>query len=119
MPNMVDYEETRASFELDVPDRFNAAADIVDKRADTDPDRIALRMVSPDGLVADDYSFADLRDRSNQMGRFLAELATGADPKDVPFPMTRPKQIPLHFLRRPMLMAMVQAYRLRDRLDRI
>ena len=53
------------------------------------------------------------------MGRFLAELATGADPKDVPFPMTRPKQIPLHFLRRPMLMAMVQAYRLRDRLDRI
>ena len=53
------------------------------------------------------------------MGRFLADLAAGADPQDIPFPMTRPKQIPLHFLRRPMLMAMVQAYRLRDRLDQI
>lgn len=80
MPNMEDYEATRASFALEVPDRFNAARDIVDARADTDPDGLALRMVSPDGAVADDYSFADLRDRSNQMGRFLsAEGVTKGD----------------------------------------
>lgn len=69
---MTDYEATRASFSLEVPERFNAAMDIVDARAATDPDRVALRMVSPDGVVADDHTFADLRDRSNQMGRFLA-----------------------------------------------
>ena len=71
VPNMTDYEETRASFALEVPARFNAAVDIVDRLAGSHPDRLALRMVSPDGLVADDYTLADLRDRSNRMGRFL------------------------------------------------
>lgn len=72
MPNMTDYEEARASFTLDVPDRFNAAMDIVDVSAQSDPLSLALRMVSPDGLVAVDYTMAELRDRSNRMGRFLA-----------------------------------------------
>lgn len=73
MPNMTDYEETRTSFSLEVPQRFNAAADVVDARAETDPEGVALRMVSPGGGSADDYSFAHLRDRSNRMGRFLAD----------------------------------------------
>lgn len=73
MPNMTDYEETRASFVLEVPDRFNAAMDVVDVGGETDPDRLALRMVSPDGKTADDYSLAELRDRSNQMARLLAD----------------------------------------------
>ncbi len=72
--NMTDYEETRTSFALEVPDRFNAAMDVVDARAETDPNGLALRMVAPDGRTADDYTFADLRDRSNQMGRVLADL---------------------------------------------
>ena len=72
MPNMTDYEQARRSFRLDVPERFNAAADIVDQRAETDPSRLALRMVSADGRVADDYTFGDLRDRSDRMGRVLA-----------------------------------------------
>ena len=37
MPNMTDYDETRASFSLEVPERFNAAADILDARADEVP----------------------------------------------------------------------------------
>jgi acyl-coenzyme A synthetase/AMP-(fatty) acid ligase len=73
MPNMKDYDETRASFSLVVPDRFNAATDIVDAGARSDPDRLALRMVSPDGRTADDYSLADLMHRSNQMGHFLSD----------------------------------------------
>lgn len=72
MPNMTDYEETRASFALEVPDRFNAAMDVVDAAAAADPDGLALRMVSPDGAVADDYTFAQLSDRSNRMGHLLA-----------------------------------------------
>ncbi|MGD2042418.1 MAG: acyl--CoA ligase [Acidimicrobiia bacterium] len=70
---MTDYDETRASFSLEVPERFNAAADVVDARAETDPEGVALRMVSPDGETADDYSFAQLRDRSNRMGCLLAD----------------------------------------------
>ncbi len=74
MPNMTDYESTRASFNLDVPERFNATVDIVDARAADEPDRIALRMVSPDGRDADDHTFADLRERSIRMGHVLADL---------------------------------------------
>lgn len=74
MPNMTNYEATRASFTLDVPERFNAAMDVVDARALTEPERLALRMVSPDGRHADDYTFGDLRERSNRSARMLAEL---------------------------------------------
>ncbi|MEX2655856.1 MAG: AMP-binding protein [Acidimicrobiia bacterium] len=70
---MTDYEATRASFRLEVPERFNAAFDVVDRRASVEPDKLALRMLSPDGRVASDYSFDDLRVRSNRMGRVLAD----------------------------------------------
>ena len=72
MPNMTDYEETRATFSLDVPERFNAATDIVDARAETNPAQLALRMVSPDGETANDYSFSELKQRSNRTGHFLS-----------------------------------------------
>lgn len=74
MPNMTDYGATRASFSLEVPERFNAAIDLVDVRALTEPDRLALRMVSPDGRHADDYTFGDLLARSNRTAHMLAEL---------------------------------------------
>ncbi|MEX2279564.1 MAG: AMP-binding protein [Acidimicrobiia bacterium] len=73
MPNMTDYEAVRAAFRLDVPERFNAAFDVVDRRASVEPDKLALRMLSPDGRFANDYSFDDLRIRSNQMGRVLVD----------------------------------------------
>ncbi|MDA2979256.1 MAG: AMP-binding protein [Actinomycetota bacterium] len=74
MPNMTDYDETRASFSLEVPERFNAAADILDARADETPNKLALRIVSPDGSTADDFTYGDIRDRSDQMARVLADL---------------------------------------------
>jgi acyl-coenzyme A synthetase/AMP-(fatty) acid ligase len=74
---MTDYEATRASFRLDVPERFNATADIVDAIADVEPAKLALRMVSPDGVEADDYTFADLRNRSNRMAHVLSGLGIG------------------------------------------
>lgn len=77
MPNMTDYEATRRSFRLDVPRRFNAAFDVVDHRARAEPGRLALRMVSADGDQADDYTFGDLRSRSNRMARVLAAEGVG------------------------------------------
>lgn len=77
MPNMTDYEQTHATFRLEVPERFNAAVDVVDARAEAEPDKLALRMVSPDGTDADDFTFADLRDRSNRMAAVLAAQGVG------------------------------------------
>ncbi|HEU4319898.1 MAG TPA: acyl--CoA ligase [Acidimicrobiia bacterium] len=74
MPNMTDYEETRATFSLDVPERFNAVVDVVDACAESNPDALALRMVSPDGRHADDYTFAELSERSSRMAHFLSDL---------------------------------------------
>ena len=73
MPNMTDYERERAEFALAVPERFNAARDIVDDWAAREPEQLALVMVSPDGSQADRYTFADLRDRSDRAARVLAD----------------------------------------------
>jgi len=67
-----DYGQLREAFEWEVPERFNVAAAICDRWAERDPDRIALH-VHGDA----DYTFADLRDRSNQFANFLAEQGVG------------------------------------------
>ncbi len=74
MANMTDYEEERASFTLEVPEVFNATRDVIDARAESDPDRNALLMVSPDGRRGDPYTFADMRDRSSRIANVLADL---------------------------------------------
>jgi hypothetical protein len=49
-PNMTDYLATRASFRLEVPERYNDdARDVVDARAAAEPDKLALVAVGPDG----------------------------------------------------------------------
>jgi acyl-coenzyme A synthetase/AMP-(fatty) acid ligase len=85
MANMNDYEATRDTFRLEVPERFNAAADVIDRRAQDEPDKLALRMVSPDGRHSDDFTFGDLRSRSNRSARMLADL--GVDKGDRVFLM--------------------------------
>ena len=74
MPNMTDYDAERASFQLDVPETFNAVRDVVDAQAAANPDAAALLMVSPDGRDADRYSFSELADRTSQVANVLAEL---------------------------------------------
>ena len=48
-PNMTDYEETRRTFRLDVPERFNYARDVVDAWAARRPDALALLAAGPGG----------------------------------------------------------------------
>ncbi len=71
---MTDYDAERASFQLDVPETFNAVRDVVDAQAAANPDAAALLMVSPDGRDADRYSFSELADRTSQVANVLAEL---------------------------------------------
>ena len=46
--NMQDYEETYASFRLDVPEFYNFAFDVVDKWAE-DRTKLALLTIDSDG----------------------------------------------------------------------
>ena len=72
-PNMVDYEEARRSFKLDVPEYFNFGFDVVDRWAD-DHTKLALISVDPMGERAERHSFWDLKVQSNQFANLLRGL---------------------------------------------
>jgi acyl-coenzyme A synthetase/AMP-(fatty) acid ligase len=71
-PNMTDYLATRASFRLEVPERYNYARDVVDAWAAREPGKLALLAVGPDGGDPRRFSFADLAAASDRAARFLA-----------------------------------------------
>src|SRR4051812_751323 len=62
--NMTDYEATRAGFQLDVPEWFNWARDVVAGWA-TDPEALAMVWVGPGGQERF-ISFAAMDGRANQ-----------------------------------------------------
>ena len=72
-PNMLDYEETRRDFSLDVPERFNFGFDVVDKWAG---DRTKMALVSVDsfGERAQKSTFWDLAASSNRFANLLRNL---------------------------------------------
>ena len=72
LPNMTDYLATRASFRLEVPERYNYARDVVDAWAVREPGKLALLAVGPDGGDPRRYGFADLARSSDRAARFLA-----------------------------------------------
>lgn len=76
--NMTDYEQTRATFTLDVPERFNYTRDVIDAWAERDPDKLALIAVEDDGTTAQHLSFADLSHRADRAAAFLASLGVSA-----------------------------------------
>jgi acyl-coenzyme A synthetase/AMP-(fatty) acid ligase len=76
-PNMTDYEETRRTFRLTVPERFNYARDVVGAWAAREPDRLALLAVDPTGSNPRRLTFGDLSRLSNRAANFLAAQGVG------------------------------------------
>ncbi|HET9724726.1 MAG TPA: AMP-binding protein [Actinomycetota bacterium] len=76
-PNMLDYEETRRTFRLEVPERFNYARDVVDAWTAREPGRLALLAVDPAGEHPQRLSFGDLSRLSNRAANFLAAAGIG------------------------------------------
>ena len=74
MPSTPEYEHLRRDFRLAVPERFNYARDVVDRWARTDPDRLALVAVEPDGLTAHRYTFREIAERSERIAVLLSSL---------------------------------------------
>ena len=77
MPNMVDYEATRADFRVEVPEFFNYTVDVIGARADETPDKVALIGVEPDGLTVSRYTFADLADLAHRTAHLLHHHGIG------------------------------------------
>jgi acyl-coenzyme A synthetase/AMP-(fatty) acid ligase len=71
---MTDYDAERARFRWDVPERFNAVLDIVERRAEQSPDELALVTLCADGSLAASFTFRELNLASRRMGHALAGL---------------------------------------------
>jgi acyl-coenzyme A synthetase/AMP-(fatty) acid ligase len=76
-PNMTDYEQERARFRLEVPARFNYVLDVLERRAEQEPDVLALLSLDGNGEIACRHTFADLCRESRRMARAYAQLGVG------------------------------------------
>ncbi len=83
--NMTDYNETRRTFRLSVPDDFNYARDVVEAWARREPSKVALVAVDGSGEHRREYSFADVSRAGNQVANALYGI--GAQPGDRAFVM--------------------------------
>ncbi|MCI0785859.1 MAG: acyl-CoA synthetase, partial [Chloroflexi bacterium] len=72
-PNMQDYQETYRNSSLEVPEYFNFAFDVVDKRAE-DRTKLALISLDPSGDVAQHHAFWDLKVQSDRFANVLKSL---------------------------------------------
>ena len=77
MSNMSDYEEVKASFKLEVPDQFNFTSDVMFRRAEETPDKVALIGIEPDGITVNRYSYGDLADMANRTAHLLRSYGIG------------------------------------------
>ena len=84
-PNMTDYEAERRNFQLDVPEYFNFAADVIDKQAQH-PDKEAMLWIGQHGEERH-ITFAHFSDASSRAANAFSALGLGkGDPVLVMLP---------------------------------
>src|ERR1700730_19381998 len=71
-PNMTDYEAERRSFQLEVPEYFNFAADVIDRQAQN-PEKLAMLWVGQDGERRQ-LTFAHFAEYSSRASNAFAAL---------------------------------------------
>ncbi len=71
LPAGKTYDELRAGFQWNLPDRYNMGYDVCDKWAETDPQRTAI--IDLTGNERRDISFGALKVMSNQLAKLLVE----------------------------------------------
>jgi acetyl-CoA synthetase len=76
-PRLANLDVERASYRVEVPERFNAVLDIVEAWASEDPDALAVLSVNAVGDVVAEQSAADLARASREMARALLDLGVG------------------------------------------
>jgi acetyl-CoA synthetase len=65
-----DYDRLFAAFRWRIPERYNIGADVCDRWARSEPNRVAIMDVAADGRVAN-LTYGELRDRSNRLANAL------------------------------------------------
>ena len=84
---MSSYDEARATYQLDVPERFNPVIDIVDRWASEAPDDLAVVSLGPRGEPVAEHTTATLALESRRAARALLDLGVSAgDPVFVMLP---------------------------------
>jgi acetyl-CoA synthetase len=73
-PRLADYEAERHSYHLDVPERFNAVIDIVERWASEAPRDMALVSLDGQGSVMAEQTTEDLARESRRAARALLQL---------------------------------------------
>jgi acetyl-CoA synthetase len=76
-PRLGDIDAERASYRVEVPERFNPVLDIVDVWASEDPDALAVVSLNAAGDVVLEQSAAELARASREVARVLLELGVG------------------------------------------
>lgn len=76
-PRLTDHASEYATYRVDVPDRFNAVVDIVDRWARDEPDALALVSIDPSGEVASEHAISELSRAAEAMARALVGLGIG------------------------------------------
>ncbi len=74
---MTDYEAERASFRLPVPERFNFVLDVLERRAASTPDGLALLSLDAAGAISARHTWADMARESRRMGHALSAHGIG------------------------------------------
>ena len=84
-PRLTDYETERVTFGIEVPERFNAVIDVVERWAAEAPADMALVSLDGQGDVVAEQTVADLARESRRAARAL--LALGVQKGDPVFVM--------------------------------
>jgi acetyl-CoA synthetase len=71
--NMTDYEETKETFKLQVPEYYNFGFDVVDKWAE-DKTKLAAIWANVTGKSIRKYTFWDISRQSNQFANLLLNM---------------------------------------------
>jgi acyl-coenzyme A synthetase/AMP-(fatty) acid ligase len=86
-PNLTDYEQARATYHLDLPERFNPVIDIIEAWAADAPDDLALVSLGPDGGTVAEHTVAEVARESRRAARALQALGIGkGDPVFIMLP---------------------------------
>jgi acyl-coenzyme A synthetase/AMP-(fatty) acid ligase len=84
-PNLASYDEARAAYNPEVPERFNPVVDIIERWAGEAPDDLALVSLGPDGETVAEHTVGALSEEAARVARGLLEQ--GVKPGDPVFIM--------------------------------